>query len=99
MVLITSSNQRLGECVRRKMDSQVIAKEQDCRQIMPVNTPQSGAMRMSERGIPSHVLEERLRDEPKEHLSAKQTGICRIKKWVVLFSKGFNKLWKNIVTL
>ena len=27
----TSSNQRLGECVRPKMDSQVVAKEQDCR--------------------------------------------------------------------
>ena len=54
------------------MDSQVVAKEQDCRQTMPFNMPQNGAMRMSERGISSHnVLEQRLRDEPKEHLSAK----------------------------
>ena len=36
----TSSNQRLGECVRPKMDSQVVAKEQDCRQTMPFNMPQ-----------------------------------------------------------
>ena len=58
------------------MESQVVAKEQGS----------NGAMRMSERGISSHnILEERLRDEPKEHLSS-------LKKWVVLFSKGFNKL-------
>ena len=71
--LITSSNQRLGECVRPKMESQVVAKEQGCWQTMQFNMPQMGlAMRMSERGISSHnILEERLRDEPKEHLSAK----------------------------
>ena len=49
------------------MESQVVAKEQGCWQSMPFNMPQ-----MSERGISSHnILEERLRDEPKEHLSAK----------------------------
>ena len=36
------------------------------------------------RGISSrNVLEDRLRDEPKEHLSAKQIGICSF------FSRGF----------
>ena len=43
-----------------EMDSQVVAKEQDCRK-----TPKNGVMSMSERGISSHnVLEERLREEP-----------------------------------
>ena len=71
--LTTSSNQRLGECVRPKMESQVVAKEQGCWQTMQFNMPQMGlAMGMSERGIsPHNILEERLRDEPKEHLSAK----------------------------
>ena len=33
-------NQRLGECVRPKMESQVVAKEQGCWQTMPFNMPQ-----------------------------------------------------------
>ena len=37
---ITSSNQRLGECVRPKMECQVVAKEQGCWQTMPFNMPQ-----------------------------------------------------------
>ena len=55
------------------MESQVVAKQQGCWQTMQFNMPQMGlAMRMSERGISSHnILDERLRDEPKEHLSAK----------------------------
>ena len=36
----TSSNQRLGECVRPKMESQVVTKEQGCWQTMPFNMPQ-----------------------------------------------------------
>ena len=32
----TSSNQRLGECVRPKMESRVVAKEQGCWQTMPL---------------------------------------------------------------
>ena len=36
----TSSNQRLGECVRPKMESQVVAKEQGCWQTMQFNMPQ-----------------------------------------------------------
>ena len=36
----TSSNQRLGECVRPKMESGVVAKEQGCWQTMPFNMPQ-----------------------------------------------------------
>ena len=39
-MLYTSSNQRLGECVRPKMESQVVAKEQGCWQTMPFNKPQ-----------------------------------------------------------
>ena len=63
----TSSNQRLGECVRSEMDSQSVAKEQDCRHTMLLNMPQ-----MERRGISScNVLEDRLHDEPKEHLCAK----------------------------
>ena len=38
--MTTSSNQRLGECVRPKMESQVVAKEQGCWQTMPFNKPQ-----------------------------------------------------------
>ena len=37
---ITSSNQRLGECVRSKMDSQSVAKEHDRRHTMLFNMPQ-----------------------------------------------------------
>ena len=40
LILLTSSNQRLGECVRPKMESQVVAKEQGCWQTMPFNKPQ-----------------------------------------------------------
>ena len=36
----TSSNQRLGECVRPKMESQVVAKEQGCWQTMQFNMPE-----------------------------------------------------------
>ena len=36
----TSSNQRLGECVRPKMESQVVAKKQGCWQTMQFNMPQ-----------------------------------------------------------
>ena len=36
----TSSNQRLGECVRSKMDSQSVAKEHDRRHTMLFNMPQ-----------------------------------------------------------
>ena len=44
-----------------------MAKERDRRHTMLVNMPQ-----MERRGISSrNVLEDRLRDEPKEHLSAK----------------------------
>ena len=32
-IAATSSNQRLGECVRPKMESQVVAKEQGCWQM------------------------------------------------------------------
>ena len=39
-IIKTSSNQRLGECVRPKMESQVVAKEQGCWQTMPFNMPQ-----------------------------------------------------------
>ena len=39
-IFTTSSNQRLGECVRPKMESQVVAKEQGCWQTMPFNKPQ-----------------------------------------------------------
>ena len=39
-IYLTSSNQRLGECVRPKMESQVVAKEQGCWQTMPFNKPQ-----------------------------------------------------------
>ena len=38
--ITTSSNQRLGECVRPKMESQVVAKEQGCWQTMQFNMPQ-----------------------------------------------------------
>ena len=37
---MTSSNQRLGECVRPKMESQVVAKKQGCWQTMQFNMPQ-----------------------------------------------------------
>ena len=40
IIIVTSSNQRLGECVRPKMESQVVAKEQGCWQTMPFNMPQ-----------------------------------------------------------
>ena len=39
-IYYTSSNQRLGECVRPKMESQVVEKEQGCWQTMPFNMPQ-----------------------------------------------------------
>ena len=38
--IFNSSNQRLGECVRPKMDSQVVAKEQDCWQTMQFKVAQ-----------------------------------------------------------
>ena len=37
---LSSSNQRLGECVRSKMDSQSVAKEHDHRHTMLFNMPQ-----------------------------------------------------------
>ena len=38
--IYTSGNQRLGECVRSKMDSQSVAKEHDRRHTMLFNMPQ-----------------------------------------------------------
>ena len=40
VLIITSSNQRLGECIRPKMESQVVGNEQGCWQTMPFNMPQ-----------------------------------------------------------
>ena len=65
---ITSSNQRLGECDRSKMDSQSAAKEHDCQHTMRFQYASNGAKRRSERRIsPCNVLEERLCDKLKEH--------------------------------
>ena len=66
---LTSSNQRLGECVRSKMDSQISGKR--ARSSAYYNAFQY-ASNGAKRGISSrNVLEDRLRDEPKEHLCAK----------------------------
>ena len=35
ILIMTSSNQRLGECVQPKMDGQAVAKDQDCQHTMP----------------------------------------------------------------
>ena len=39
-IFINTSNQRLGECDRSKMDSQSVAKEHDRRHTMLFNMPQ-----------------------------------------------------------
>ena len=64
---VTSSDQRLWKCIRSKIDSQSVAKEHDRRHTMLFNMPQM------ERREESHdaTFWRRLRDEPKEHLSAK----------------------------
>ena len=70
VVYLTSSNQRLGEYVRSKMDSQSVTKEHDRRHTMLFNMPQMDRNR-EERNLITPRFGGQLCDEPKEHLSAK----------------------------
>ena len=83
----SSSNGRLGECVRPKMDSRAVAKEPDLRHTMPFNTSQN----MEQRG--------RVREESHHATTAtfwrkdcmtSQKNICLQNKLeFVFYLKGF----------